>query len=912
MWTLSPDIDLSNDNIPTADAERQLLTAKEILHRLNSQAGLVLADEVGMGKTFVALAVAASVVRSTDHERPVVVMVPPSVVDKWPREWNVFARNCLDDSSDIRVSGAIRRGTEFLKLLDDPPGRRKHIIFLTHGALNRTVTDPFVRLSLLHRALGKRAELQRHKKRIIEEASFLVGDPRFADSELVEKLLSAQESRWMQIWNNHESSKKIDDDPVPAALLKAIDRRLISGLQEALLELPINRSKYFNERLKAAKAALTAAMKDVWSASLTRLDESLPLLILDEAHHVKNNNKTASLFSNETVDAEVNHVGRGALGGMFGRMLFLTATPFQLGHHELLNVLGRFDGIRWETQEQRAVFAETQESLRTALDAAQLRVQNFQKRWSALDPIADAALATDGNVADIEPLTLSPTAQAAVIAANDAQAAAMSAQQSLRPWVIRHVKPNTIERRKYRPGASVLGGGLPDRGLQIDGTYALPFLLSGRADAVARLTRNSNESTRSLFAYGITSSFEAYRRTRTSGSAAVDDSDEDTTVSTTHPQLAWYLGQIDECLPDQPQLMAKHPKIAATVAAALELWSRGSKVLIFCFYRETGRALRLHISRAIEGRTRDLARESLNLPNATDDEIDSELHRLSDRLLRSDSASFSTVRSHIRSWTTALEAEEQDQLVDIAIRFLRTDSFLVRFVKPRQNTTVDDLLQAMEHANPEGVTLRERVQAFAQFLSKREVEDRTRILGVLQSMKTGDITVDDIDPAEHSPQNQTIAPNVRLANGEVKPETRQRLMAAFNSPFFPDVLVASSVMAEGVDLHTACRHVIHHDLDWNPATLEQRTGRLDRIGSAALLEKQPVVVYEPYLGGTHDEKMFRVVKERERWFGVVMGDTRTSGEPTDHLPLPATLAARLTMDLAVHDVTESAERGEGH
>ena len=76
-------------------------------------------------------------------------------------------------------------------------------------------------------------------------------------------------------------------------------------------------------------------------------------------------------------------------------------------------------------------------------------------------------------------------------------------------------------------------------------------------------------------------------------------------------------------------------------------------------------------------------------------------------------------------------------------------------------------------------------------------------------------------------------PNVRLANGGVQPATRRRLMLAFNTPFFPEVLVASSVMAEGVDLHHDCRHVIHHDLDWNPSTLEQRTGRVDRIGFKA-------------------------------------------------------------------------------
>ena len=58
-------------------------------------------------------------------------------------------------------------------------------------------------------------------------------------------------------------------------------------------------------------------------------------------------------------------------------------------------------------------------------------------------------------------------------------------------------------------------------------------------------------------------------------------------------------------------------------------------------------------------------------------------------------------------------------------------------------------------------------------------------------------------------------------------------MRAFNTPFFPDILVCSEVMGEGVDLQRFCRHVIHHDLAWNPSTIEQRTGRIDRLGCKA-------------------------------------------------------------------------------
>ena len=64
--------------ISREDARRQTKTAREILKRLNKQPGLILADEVGMGKTFVALAVGVSVAVADKKRRPDVVMVPPS------------------------------------------------------------------------------------------------------------------------------------------------------------------------------------------------------------------------------------------------------------------------------------------------------------------------------------------------------------------------------------------------------------------------------------------------------------------------------------------------------------------------------------------------------------------------------------------------------------------------------------------------------------------------------------------------------------------------------------------------------------------------------------------------------------------------------------------------------------------
>lgn len=186
--------------------------------------------------------------------------------------------------------------------------------------------------------------------------------------------------------------------------------------------------------------------------------------------------------------------------------------------------------------------------------------------------------------------------------------------------------------------------------------------------------------------------------------------------------------------------------------------------------------------------------------------------------------------------------------------------------------------------------------------------ERDELLTALTGIQTGGIaaTAEDFDPSERSRSREVLLPNVRLANGGVRRETRRRLMLAFNTPFFPEVLVASSVMAEGVDLQSDCRHVVHHDLDWNPSTLEQRTGRIDRIGSKAQASGKPVVIYEPYIGGTHDEKMFRVVKDRERWFGIVMGEVPESGERAterraERVPLPLVLAEQLTLNLSLAD-----------
>lgn len=97
------------------------------------------------------------------------------------------------------------------------------------------------------------------------------------------------------------------------------------------------------------------------------------------------------------------------------------------------------------------------------------------------------------------------------------------------------------------------------------------------------------------------------------------------------------------------------------------------------------------------------------------------------------------------------------------------------------------------------------------------------------------------------------------------------VLALFNSPFGPDVLVTTDRLSEGVDLHRCCRHLIHYELDPSPVRTLQRNGRVRRVGSWAALTGQPIHYAYPTFGGTRDEKAVGVMRLRINAFGVLLG-----------------------------------------
>ncbi|MGE4047896.1 MAG: helicase-related protein, partial [Acetobacteraceae bacterium] len=74
------------------------------------------------------------------------------------------------------------------------------------------------------------------------------------------------------------------------------------------------------------------------------------------------------------------------------------------------------------------------------------------------------------------------------------------------------------------------------------------------------------------------------------------------------------------------------------------------------------------------------------------------------------------------------------------------------------------------------------------------------------------------------------------------------------------ILVSTDSLAEGLNLHRRCRHLIHLDLPYNPNRLEQRNGRIDRYGQ----RHDPEIRYL-FLGGTFEERLLlRLITKYEK------------------------------------------------
>lgn len=291
-----------------------------------------------------------------------------------------------------------------------------------------------------------------------------------------------------------------------------------------------------------------------------------------------------------------------------------------------------------------------------------------------------------------------------------------------------------------------------------------------------------------------------------------------------------------------------HPKIAAVSDAIRPLLDAGEKVLVFCHHRATASEL----LGVLEGELKTTMTSRGDLPEWVWRAAWESLLPSEDPLVQPiiDWLCTPGLRAQIGGWLrkpAVTAGALADQLTTTRPRntmssvptVLESAQTLTKVLLDQQSTSTRAILKSIA----------KRVHTFGGKTSHfpGRLDDGFRVMGAWQ-------------------HDGPSAPPRTLYTG--KPDI---VLALFNSPFGPDVLVTTDRLSEGVDLHRCCRHLIHYELDPSPVRTLQRNGRVRRVGSWAALTGLPIQYAYPTFGGTRDEKAVGVMRQRINAFGLLLG-----------------------------------------
>lgn len=146
---------------------------------------------------------------------------------------------------------------------------------------------------------------------------------------------------------------------------------------------------------------------------------------------------------------------------------------------------------------------------------------------------------------------------------------------------------------------------------------------------------------------------------------------------------------------------------------------------------------------------------------------------------------------------------------------------------------------------------------------------------------------------------KVLTPHARVAvlHGGVKHAVRRQIMSDFRLGKY-DIVLANRVASEGLDFEF-CAAVINYDLPWNPMEVEQRIGRIDRIGQV----EEKIAVINFYNELTIDERIMLKVLQRIGLFERSIGAL----EPIVHSRLTDLTTAMLDFSLTAEQREAKAD-----
>ena len=117
---------------------------------------------------------------------------------------------------------------------------------------------------------------------------------------------------------------------------------------------------------------------------------------------------------------------------------------------------------------------------------------------------------------------------------------------------------------------------------------------------------------------------------------------------------------------------------------------------------------------------------------------------------------------------------------------------------------------------------------------------------------------------------------VAVIHGGIRREDRRRVQDGFRNDPMVRILVATDAAGEGVNLQRA-NLMINYDIPWNPNRIEQRFGRIHRIG-----QRQPCFLWNLVAHETREgrvlERLFQKIEQQRKAYGGQVYDTLGDAE----------------------------------
>lgn len=799
----------------------QRLSLEAISHRL-PQHGLILADEVGMGKTRIAVALARAVIECGGR---VAIVVPPGLANQWTAE--------LRDGK-VEIQG------EMLRSLWS---------FYGHWVDKQNLFNPWAKnkVQIISQNFANWQNRSTDNDEIACQNLLLPALYAIYTNKLRSKYHPAAEHTWDSVW--HQYSLR-----AAASIAQGMGKRQLRT---------ITKSGNFKNWKKQSNYEKGSENRRALHQAIGRGLGKFDLVIIDEAHKNRSNSGNLSILLDEILWTTVGT-----------RHLGMTATPVEIELEQWEQSLARV-GIDRATIEKDIkrpieIYAKTITELRTCwrtndaiLDDYEVAAKSFQ------DALSPYLLRRDKRE--------DPIVQKYIGLANK------NVQKSLD---YRNVKPIKVEFESLESNwkKAVVAAEALSCMVQSDQGVKRLRLTIGNGHGVANIMGSFTKSKLDV-AQREEDKYQDRRSGQNSQHESLSSIENDQVSKSIDRSVFWKNLYLKAAGTNDPEIaLLRHPAIKAA-AFEINALPEDEKVLVFGRFTAPIRALTLLLNvqaiiQSVDGNGfwphadltemerrafRDLYPE--RCLNILTEHLKSGMRNFENRRARA--------RRFLEQETTHASLQNSKLTLDRKIASLLEFSLLTE--------TFSSLVRNVAEALPNEICgdendriiaiLREIVSPMlvADDTSDNEQDDEDEFAEHIWENLSEQLEAEYGDGSSNVPRSAYA----RMLVGGTDFKTRKYLQAAFNNNTrFPRVLVAQSLVGrEGLNLHTACRTVILLHLEWNPGVVEQQIGRVDRINSRwsnllndyeqGLVNEIPQINIRPVIfEETYDEGHWSVLQAR--------------------------------------------------